>query len=44
MASASDNLTLVSSLALRVSVYIFLRWVSLYQLKAQPAAMYWVPY
>jgi hypothetical protein len=31
MASTSDILTLVSSLALRLSVWIFLRWVSLLQ-------------
>jgi hypothetical protein len=28
MASPSDVIALVSSLALRLSVYIFLRWVS----------------
>jgi hypothetical protein len=28
MDTLSDNTTLVSSLALRLSVYIFLRWVS----------------
>lgn len=28
MASASDIVTLVSSVVLRLSVYIFLRWVS----------------
>jgi alkaline phosphatase D len=31
MASASDILTLVSSLALRLSIWIFLRWVSAQQ-------------
>ena len=28
MASASDTITLVSSLALRLSIWIFLRWVN----------------